>query len=62
MPSQDLDLAPPPQLTPAEKLMAACELHRVGVALKRRSLREADPRATDEVIEHRLRDWLAEER
>ncbi len=42
--------------------MAACELHRVGVALKRRSLREADPRATDEVIEHRLRDWLAEER
>lgn len=47
---------------PAEKLAQALELMGAGIAMKRAKLRTDDPEAAEEVIEARLRAWLAEPR
>jgi len=62
MPDRDLQLASPPVLSPAQKLRVALEMADQGIAMKRRSLRRADPSASDAQIEERLWDWLAEPR
>ena len=54
-----LELAPPPELSPSEKLRVALEMAGIGIEMKRRSLRRADPDAPPEVLEERLRQWLA---
>ena len=57
-----LELAPPPQLTPAEKLQVALELMAFGLQMKRQSLGREDPTADDEELGERLFAWLAEPR
>lgn len=42
----------------AARLRAALEMFDDGVALMRQNLRRADPEASEEEIERRLRAWL----
>jgi hypothetical protein len=45
-------------MSPAEKLRAALELHEVGVALMRQNLRRRNPDASTADIEELLSGWL----
>lgn len=44
----------------AARLRLALDMFEDGVALKRQNLRRADPQASDEEIDRRLRAWLYE--
>ncbi len=59
MTTRAIEVAPSPQLWPAERLITALEMADLGIQMKRRSLAPDDPEADPEVIEERLRDWLA---
>ena len=56
-----LNRLPREQLSPAEKLRQALELHEEGVALQRLKLRRNNPGASEERIEELLWCWLARE-
>lgn len=59
MTTRAIELAPPPRLSPADKLRTALEMADLGIEMKRRSLERNDPEAAPGVVEERLRDWLA---
>jgi len=59
MTTRSIDLASPPRLSLRDKLLTALEMADLGIEMKRRSLKRADPEADEEVVEERLRDWLA---
>ena len=59
MTKRAIELASPPQLSPADKLLMAIEMADLGIRMKRRSIERDDPEASPEVVEERLRDWLA---
>jgi hypothetical protein len=44
---------------PGEKLRQALELMQLGIALKRRRLRAAEPGASEEEIDARLLAWMS---
>lgn len=46
--------------TPADKLRAALELHKAGVAMHRLTLRRQHPQLTDDEVEAKLEAWLLE--
>jgi hypothetical protein len=45
-------------MSPADKLRAALELHDVGVALMRQNLRRRHPGESDQLIDERLTKWV----
>ena len=55
----DLDRAV--RTSPEEKARQALEMMAFGIELQRRKLRQADPAATEDEIDKRLRAWLARE-
>ncbi len=59
MSTRTIELAPPPTLSPGDKLRVALEMADVGIGMKRRSLQRDAPDAAPERIEERLRQWLA---
>ncbi len=42
----------------SDNFRATLDLFEMGLALMRQNLRRADPRATDQEIDERLRQWL----
>lgn len=54
-----LDLAPPPELSPADKLRLALEMADLGIEMKRRTLRREHPDDNGAQITARLHAWLA---
>lgn len=46
------------RLSPEEKASQALEMMRAAVRLKRAGLRARHPRAADDEIERRVREWL----
>jgi hypothetical protein len=55
------DVAEMHAASPEEKARQAFDLMRTGIRLKRASLRERHPDATDEEIDAMLREWLESE-
>ena len=56
---RDLDQMPWPAQTASEKLMAALEMHDVGVALQTEKFKSKFPEASKCELDRRLSDWLA---
>lgn len=56
---RNLAQMPWPAQTASEKLMAALEMHDVGVALATAKLKSKFPEASKSELDRRLRDWLA---
>ena len=51
-------MAPPPEMTPEEKLRRAMQLSSLGLKMKKESLRREHPGASADEVEHMFYQWL----